>query len=744
MHSSLRALTAALARASTHTARPTTARRLPAGFLRQLATEAAEMKKPPFDKILIANRGEIAVRVMKTAQRLGIKCVAVYSEADKNSMHVQMADEAYCIGPAPSSESYLRMDKIVEVAKKTGAQAIHPGYGFLSESAEFATYLEKHGLVFIGPPASAITSMGSKSESKKIMQAAEVPVVPGYHGDNQDPAFLKEQCGKIGYPVLIKAVMGGGGKGMRIVNSEAEFDEMLASAKREAIKSFGDDRVLVEKYLTRPRHVEVQVFADKHGNAVYLFERDCSVQRRHQKIIEEAPAPDLSEELRKQLGEKAVAAAKAVNYVGAGTVEFILDATTKTFAFMEMNTRLQVEHPVSEMITQTDLVEWQLQVAAGNKLPKLQDDLKIHGWSFEARIYAENPQNQFLPDTGPLVHLATPEVTDTVRVETGVRQGDQVSVFYDPMIAKLVVHGPDRASALAKLGHALDQYQVVGLNTNIEFLKALAKHPEFVKANVETGFIAKYGQDLLVPIERPAPDAVMLAAVALLLGKESVAVADPVTASGPWGSLPSARLNHAREQAIELQFSDEVTAKVTAVHARDVVNVTVAVPGVEDVTYTINAKSVRADAARDRTVFVDLGDRQVSATVVLEGDMVHVFANGTGVGRPHMGAVKHSFTVPEPAYLAEAHAQDEGKGGNAVKTPMPCKISQVHVKPGDKVTKGQPLVVLEAMKMEHVMRSPVDGVIARVHYKVGDLVEENKLLLAFEETAEEAAEKAKE
>jgi 3-methylcrotonyl-CoA carboxylase alpha subunit len=397
---------------------------------------------------------------MRTAKRLGIKSVAVYSEADKDSMHVEMADEAYCIGPAASSESYLNVDKILAIAKSSGSKAIHPGYGFLSENSDFAEAVAERGLEFIGPPAQSIIDMGSKSASKNIMIKAGVPVVPGYHGDNQDAEFLKGEADKMGYPVLIKAVKGGGGKGMRIVSSSDEFFEMLQSSRREAIKHFSDDQVLVEKYITKPRHVEVQIFADKLGNAVYLFERDCSVQRRHQKILEEAPGPDISEELRVSLGEKAVAAAKAVNYVGAGTVEFILDTDTNNFFFMEMNTRLQVEHPITEMITGTDLVEWQLRVASGNRLPRLQKDLKLNGHSFEARIYAENPEKGFLPDTGKLIHIRTPEETSQVRIETGVREGDEVSVHYDPMISKLVVWSETRTDALRVLRKALGEYEV--------------------------------------------------------------------------------------------------------------------------------------------------------------------------------------------------------------------------------------------------------------------------------------------
>merc|ERR1719414_50234 len=456
----------------------------------------------PLTKVLIANRGEIACRVMKTAKKLGIQTVAVYSDADRHSMHVSMADEAVRIGPPPSQESYLLKEKILEVAKTTGAEAIHPGYGFLSENVEFAEQCQEHGVIFVGPPATAIRDMGIKSTSKIIMTEANVPVIGGYHGENQDVDFLREEAEKIGYPVMIKAVRGGGGKGMRICMTAEEFDAQLDSAKREAMKSFGDEVMLLEKFVVDPRHIEVQVFGDMHGNYVYLFERDCSVQRRHQKIIEEAPGPGLSWEVRRLLGEAAVRAAQAVNYVGAGTVEFVMDKDFN-FYFMEMNTRLQVEHPVTEMITGTDLVEWQLRAAAGEVLPVTQDDMKLNGWSFEARIYAEDPNNSFMPGAGPLEYLATPAPADDVRIETGVRQSDQVSVHYDPMIAKLVVWGPDRLSALLKLRACLAEFNIAGLSTNVDFLMDLASHPEFVAGNVDTEFIPRH-YDSLFPKKRPS------------------------------------------------------------------------------------------------------------------------------------------------------------------------------------------------------------------------------------------------
>jgi 3-methylcrotonyl-CoA carboxylase alpha subunit len=443
-----------------------------------------------FDKILIANRGEIACRVAATARRLGIRTVAVYSDADARSRHVAACDEAWRLGPAPARESYLRGDEVIRIALASGARAIHPGYGFLSENEAFARAVAEAGLVFIGPPASAIAAMGSKSAAKTLMEKAGVPLVPGYHGSNQDPAWLREQADAIGYPVLIKASAGGGGKGMRIVQASGEFEAMLASCKREARSAFGDDAVLIERYVQRPRHIEIQVFGDSHGNCVYLFERDCSVQRRHQKVLEEAPAPDMPPARRAAMGKAAVDAARAVGYVGAGTVEFIVNQDG-TFYFMEMNTRLQVEHPVTEMITGVDLVEWQLRVAAGEPLPLAQDQLRIGGHAIEARIYAEDPDRGFLPSIGTLAHLVAPATSAVVRVDTGVRAGDAITPYYDPMIAKLIVHGEDRAMALRRLDAALAGWEIVGVATNVAFLRRLASHAAFATAKLDTGLIAR-------------------------------------------------------------------------------------------------------------------------------------------------------------------------------------------------------------------------------------------------------------
>ncbi|ORY97946.1 carbamoyl-phosphate synthase L chain, ATP binding domain-domain-containing protein [Syncephalastrum racemosum] len=673
-----------------------------------------------FEKILIANRGEIACRVMRTAKKLGIKTVAVYSEADANAQHVKMADEAFLIGPPPSAQSYLSIDKILNVARMTGSQAIHPGYGFLSENAEFADRVTAEKLAFIGPSGDAMRSMGSKSESKFIMEDAGVPVVPGYHGENQDVKFLKEQADKIGYPVLIKAVKGGGGKGMRIVRSPSEFEEMLESSKNESIKSFGDDKVLVEKYLERPRHVEVQVFADKHDNVVHLFERDCSVQRRHQKVIEEAPGPGLTEEIRAQLGAKAVAAARAVGYENAGTVEFIMDNVDKQFYFMEMNTRLQVEHPVTEMVTNTDLVHWQLEVASGNRLPMTQEELRLMGHAFEARIYAENPSNHFLPDTGTLFSVRTPEPSEDVRVETGFIQGDQISVHYDPMIAKLVVRGEDRNEALRRFRRALEQYQIVGLNTNIDFVKRVAEHPEFIKGEVETGFIQQFEKDLLKPAETPSPLTLATAANGLLLqeyARIQVSQKDPFS---PWSTLHSNfRLNGKDPREFTFISSHgEHKVAVTPSQQAGSVDITVTLGQDQAPTTYTNVSSHWTD---DGQVVSSIDDKKVKSNVVTKGEKVTVFDE----------AGRTDLTLPTPGYILASAAGVAGTG--SVKTPMPCKISQVLVKPGQQVEKDTTLIVLEAMKMEHVIKAPMAGTIDQVLYAVGDLVDENKNLVTFAE-----------
>ncbi|KAJ1968644.1 hypothetical protein IWQ62_001119 [Dispira parvispora] len=704
--------------------------------------------KPLFDKILIANRGEIACRVMKTARRLGIQTVAIYSEADRYAQHVSMADEAFCVGPAPSAESYLNVDRILEVIHSTGSQAVHPGYGFLSENADFAKKLQSEGVTFIGPPASAIVAMGSKSESKYIMQKAQVPVVPGYHGENQDVEFLKAEAARIQYPVLIKAVKGGGGKGMRIVERPEDFEMMLESSRRESIKSFGDDKVLIEKYLQRPRHVEVQVFADKHGNAVHLYERDCSVQRRHQKVLEEAPAPHLTPDVREDLGSKAVAAALAVNYVGAGTVEFIMDYDTQKFYFMEMNTRLQVEHPVTEMVTQTDLVQWQLEVAAGNHLPMAQKDIPLVGHAFEARIYAENPARGFLPDTGSLVRLAPPTPSDTVRIDTGVVQGDQVSVHYDPMIAKLIVSGRDRTEALRVLRKALAEYQVVGLHTNIQFLRSVVSHPAFIAGDVETGFIPKFEQELLPTVPpTPSPQLVAQAGLALIMSRVQnqahLSGQDPYS---PWNDRHGQRLNHTMTETCELEHAPIGATSETGAAQHYTVRVEFLPSG----RYTIEVEapaSPEDQSAKSITRFTDVNgtlDRSETTlpnfpapshtilgdTMVISTDINQSLCKSVNVFTGNrltvlVGTHREDFIIPTPTYLQDGAAEAAG----SVKTPMPCKISQILVQTDQVVEKNTPLVILEAMKMEHVIRAPFNGKVKEIYYQVGDMVQENKSLV---------------
>ncbi|KAL6041677.1 Methylcrotonoyl-CoA carboxylase subunit alpha, mitochondrial [Balamuthia mandrillaris] len=688
-----------------------------------------------FDKILVANRGEIACRVMRTCKKLGVKAVAVYSEADAKAQHVAMADEAFLIGPAPARQSYLRGEAILEVARRTGAQAIHPGYGFLSENATFADMCSQHDLVFIGPPASAITAMGSKSESKKIMTAAAVPVVPGYHGLDQDVARLTAEADRIGYPVLIKAIMGGGGKGMRIVHSREEFEEALLSAKRESMASFGDDRVLVEKYLQRPRHVEFQIFGDSFGNVVHLNERDCSVQRRHQKILEEAPAPNITDELRKAMGLAAVNAAKAVGYVGAGTVEFILDEDG-SFYFMEMNTRLQVEHPVTEMITNVDLVEWQLKVASGQSLPLQQDQINRNGHAFEARVYAENPNRGFLPGTGKLVHLSPPKADHHhVRVETGVKQGDEVSVYYDPMIAKLVVWDRDRNAALRRLKLALEDYQIVGLNTNIEFLQKLAMHPSFIAGEVETGFIQRHHKELFEPAQPPSTQELALAAL-YVLHEEKEDASQSAFATSPWSQLTGWRSNEQAERELKFLYNEnEETGEsgdrpqTCSVHVTYCGNdqfelrTSSSLAKQEDTSHAsarqqqqgILATSVQYDKSSGK-ISAQVGGETVKARLVRDGSTLHIFHNG----------IKHTLNIPVVRHSLSAHSK------GSLFAPMPGKIIKVIVKPGQRVQKGQPVVIMEAMKMEHTIRSAEDGVVKSVHCAPEEFVANKHCLVRME------------
>ncbi|MFG6486492.1 biotin carboxylase N-terminal domain-containing protein [Roseateles sp. BYS78W] len=658
-----------------------------------------------FKKILIANRGEIACRVAATASRLGIQTVAVYSEADANAQHVKACDEAVLIGGPAPRDSYLQWERILAAAKATGAEAVHPGYGFLSENEAFAQACADAGVVFIGPPPAAIQAMGLKAESKRLMEAAKVPLVPGYHGADQDPALLKREAGRIGYPVLIKASAGGGGKGMRAVYSDDEFDAALASCKREAINSFGDDAVLIERYVQRPRHIEIQVFGDSQGDCVYLFERDCSVQRRHQKVLEEAPAPGMTPERRAQMGEAAVAAAKAVGYVGAGTVEFIAEQDGR-FYFMEMNTRLQVEHPVTEAITGQDLVEWQLRVASGEPLPLKQHELRMHGHAIEARICAENPDGGFLPATGTLdvarwpAHVAFQR--GTTRIDAGVREGDAISPFYDSMIAKLIVWGEDRAQALARLDAALRDTHIVGLHTNVAFLRRCAATASFSGADLDTGLIEREKAQLF---DQPGlPLRVSAAAVVA----HTLAVESATQGSDPWSARDGFRLFGAASRRFDLEAGGTHHEVRLSHHHRG--GMTLTVEG-ESIDFAVQS----ADA---ETHELFIGAERIGVKTYAQGERVAVFAP-TG-----------SAVLTEVDLIA--HAGDGPAEGGRLTAPMPGKLIAFLAQAGDSVTKGQPLAVMEAMKMEHTISSPRDGKVAELLFAIGDQVTDGAELLKLE------------
>jgi len=679
-----------------------------------------------FKKILIANRGEIACRVAATARRMGIQTVAVYSDADASAKHVAACDESVHIGASAPKDSYLHWDRIIAAAQSTGAQAIHPGYGFLSENDDFAKACAAAGLVFIGPPASAIEAMGLKARSKQLMEQAGVPLVPGYHGADQDPALLQREADAIGYPVLIKASAGGGGKGMRAVERPEDFMDALQSCKREAANSFGSDAVLIEKYVQRPRHIEIQVFGDVHGNYVYLFERDCSVQRRHQKVLEEAPAPGMTEALRRQMGEAAVAAARAVNYVGAGTVEFIVEQREQLqpdgssrlvmdFFFMEMNTRLQVEHPVTEAVTGQDLVEWQLRVASGERLPLAQGQLRLVGHAIEARICAENPDNHFLPATGTLevyqkpahVSFAPPvnvghgsraRDAQPVRFDDGVRQGDVISPFYDSMVAKLIVHGDTRAQALARLDAALAQTHIVGLATNVQFLRYVVQCDSFAQANLDTALSPREAA-VLFNQERVGLALAAAADVAqTLLDERATQTADPFSRTDGWrshgiftrefafefgGEKAQATLSYLHDGALQLKVG-EVAGLLSFV----------AVPTGIDLQFA---------------------GRRTLVSVYRKGEIAHIH---TAQGATQI------IAIDLLAHAGETHSE-----GGRLTAPMPGKVVSFAVQAGDSVKKGQPLAVLDAMKMEHTIAAPADGVVEELLYAPGDQVEEGAELL---------------
>jgi 3-methylcrotonyl-CoA carboxylase alpha subunit len=662
-----------------------------------------------FTKILIANRGEIACRVASTARRMGIATVAVYSDADAGARHVELCDEAYRLGPPPVRESYLRGDAIIAAAKAAGAEAIHPGYGFLSENEAFARAVEDAGLIFIGPPASAIAAMGNKSAAKALMAKAGVPLVPGYHGEDQDAGHLALEAQKVGYPVLIKASSGGGGKGMRIVSDASQFDSALLSCKREALASFGDDRVLIERYLQKPRHIEIQVFADRSGHCVYLFERDCSVQRRHQKVLEEAPAPGMDIARREAMGRAAVAAAQAVNYVGAGTVEFIANQDG-SFFFMEMNTRLQVEHPVTELVTGFDLVEWQLKIAAGANLPVTQDQLQLHGHAIEARIYAENPIRDFLPATGTLSVLRLADAVEFdiasagaegqkggVRIDSGVRQGDVISPYYDPMIAKLIVWGKDRNEALLRMRGALRSCRILGVATNLAFLERLIRHGDFAAGALDTGLIDRARSELLAPSLPPRLATLSLAVAALLEPEGYGASADPWQALGSW------RLNGPTSRTFE--FESEEGSHRVQLHQKG-----------GEMTLAEHEHAVRFRWAKSgRHLAITLGDETLNGEV--DGVLDQLLVDD--------GVETRILRVVDRL----AHAGEGEAEAGRLTAPMPGKVVSVLAKVGATVARGTPLMVMEAMKMEHTIAAPADGVIGEVLYAVGDQVAEGAELV---------------
>ncbi|MGM8930098.1 acetyl/propionyl/methylcrotonyl-CoA carboxylase subunit alpha [Salinicola halophyticus] len=679
----------------------------------------------PLRSVLIANRGEIACRVMRTARRLGLRTIAVYSDADVNARHVREADEAVRLGPAPARESYLDIDKVIAAAQRSGADAIHPGYGFLSENAEFVAACEAAGIIFVGPPASAIAAMGDKASAKARMANAGVPLVPGYHDEAQDDALLREEAGKIGYPVLLKASAGGGGKGMRVVESDREFQAALDGCRRESRAAFGDERMLIEKYLTQPRHVEVQVFCDSQGNGVYLFERDCSVQRRHQKVLEEAPAPNLPPVLRQQMGEAAVRAAQEIGYVGAGTVEFLLDAAAETaqesgspFFFMEMNTRLQVEHPVTEMITGEDLVEWQLRVAAGLPLSKSQDALTLTGHAIEARLYAEDPDNDFLPATGTLERFgldlnAGGLAADRVRLDSGVEAGDDVSMHYDPMLAKLIVHGEDRGQALAEMDRALAALDVSGVTTNRRFLQRLVTHPDFIAARLDTRFIEHHHDDLFA--SEPLSNADIACAALVALDQLDRANDE----RSPWERRDGWRLNapqHVRLAFAEAEGAPPIPVTATRSTSQSTWQLSVDRDGEESNHYEGKLQRLDGDVV---AITLDGHRRRLLARTELSAGGETIIL--TAAGFESRLIWRRSDRVDHLPHEVEAK----------LTASMHGTVVALLVEPGQPVEKGTPLVVVEAMKMEHTLSAPAAGAVEAFHFKVGDAVAQGDELLAF-------------
>ncbi|MDR3538141.1 MAG: acetyl/propionyl/methylcrotonyl-CoA carboxylase subunit alpha [Acetobacteraceae bacterium] len=660
-----------------------------------------------FNTLLIANRGEIAVRIARTARHLGIETVAVFSEADAHALHVQVADRAIAIGPAPARESYLNIARILDAARASGAEAIHPGYGFLSENPDFADACDAAGIVFVGPPASAMRAMGSKSAAKALMARTSVPLLPGYHGDDQDPDFLADQAVRIGFPLVIKAVSGGGGRGMRVVETPAGFAPALASARQEAASAFGDDRVLIERYLQRPRHIEVQIFADTHGNAVHLFERDCSVQRRHQKVIEEAPAPGLSADRRAAMGAAAVAAAQAVGYVGAGTVEFVADADG--FFFLEMNTRLQVEHPVTEMVTGFDLVEWQLRVAAGETLPVIQDHIRLSGHAVETRIYAEDPARDFAPSVGRLTAFRMPDPTEDVRIDTGFVAGDIVSIHYDAMLAKLICWGATRDAALRTLRRALAETHVAGVASNLDLLGRIAAHPDFAAGGIDTGFIAREAATLLASAPPPPVPVLAAAALAELLAEAEEAAHLAATSGDPHSPW------HARDQ----WWVNAAPVRELAFHAGEATHPVQVRRQGDAWRLTIGGQSVLGQATHglDGTLDLTLDGARSRWVVTRDGESLTL---------RHAGET-YRLRLPDPI----AGADEDEDASDRLLAPIPGQVTQVNAAAGDVVTRGQVLVVLEAMKTVFRLTAPADATIAEVACSPGDMVQEGQMLVSF-------------
>ncbi len=655
-------------------------------------------KESMIKRLLIANRGEIALRVIRSAKAQGIHCIALYSDADVHAPHVIQAHEAYHLGPSPAKESYLNQAKILEIAKQANACAIHPGYGFLSENAHFAQSCEKAQIIFVGPPSSVITAMASKARAKILMQTAKVPTIPGYNDEAQDSLTLEKAANKIGFPLLLKAASGGGGKGMRIVHNASELPHALAGCQREALAHFNDDRIIIEKYLEQPRHIEVQIFGDTQGNVIHLFERDCSLQRRYQKIIEEAPAPNISKKLRHALCKAAIDAAKAVNYIGAGTVEFLVDSA-ENFYFMEMNTRLQVEHPITEMITGLDLVAWQLTVANGEPLPLTQKDIQANGHAIEARLYAEDPSQDFLPSCGEIIHLQWPHT----RVDTGIEEGSEISMYYDPMLAKIIVHGKDRAQAMGALRSALGSTQIVGVTTNLDFLWAILQESAFCEGRFSTQFVDQMsypkGSNPLQPI--------LLASLYVILKHQAFAVAKiGEDIHSPWSTVNTWRMNLTESQTLHfMQDHDDIEIYYKKHHAG------------YQLTYSGNTFNLEGSLT-GKQLQACIDEQMISCNIIQQGNDIHVMGYG----------LHHCISLQT---LDNMQPSGASEGGHLL-APMPGAVVAIMVKDGEKVAAGQNLMVIEAMKMEHTIRSPQAGMIEKIHYALGDQVNEGDELVSLD------------